>query len=104
MPVCLVTWDLNREKPNYAQARAKLIAQLEQFQCTRNPGLDSVWFVSTTWSAQQPSDFIRQAFDNNDRLIVTQLQQGMHQGWLSRLHGIGLARGYDWILKPLAGC
>jgi hypothetical protein len=83
MAVYLVTWDLNREKPNYAQARATLLAQMERFQYMKDAGLDSVWFISTNSSAQQASDFIRQALDNNDRLIVTQIQKGTHQGWLS---------------------
>ena len=42
MPVYLVTWDLNREKPNYSEQRQKLIAQLGRYQHIKDPGLDSV--------------------------------------------------------------
>jgi hypothetical protein len=51
MAVYLVTWDLNKEKPNYAQARQNLITHLERYQNIRDPGLDSVWFLSTELSA-----------------------------------------------------
>jgi hypothetical protein len=90
MAVHLVTWDLNREKPHYAQARATFIAQLGKFEHMKDPGLDSVWFVSTPWSAEQVSDFLRKALDDNDRIIVTQLHSGSHQGWLAKAV-------WDWI-------
>lgn len=90
MPVYMVTWDLNREKPNYAQARAAFVAHLQTFEHVKDQGLDSVWFVSTTSSANQVDEHLRQRLDENDRLIVVQLQRGNHQGWLSRAV-------WDWI-------
>lgn len=84
MSVYLVTWDLNHEKPNYAQARANFIAQLEGFEHTKDAGLDSVWFVSTAWSADQTSAHLRKKMDDNDKLVVTQLKAGEHQGWLTQ--------------------
>ncbi len=90
MSVFLVTWDLNKEKPNYAQARAAFIANLETFDNVKDSGLDSVRFVSTDWTAGLVSDDLRKRLDDNDRLFVTKLTSGSHQGWLSQAV-------WDWI-------
>jgi hypothetical protein len=83
MSVYLVTWDLNRAKPNYAQARQNLIDHLGRYQHIKDAGLDSVWFISTEQSADQVDANVRTKMDNNDRLIVTKMIAGQHQGWLS---------------------
>jgi len=90
MSVYLVTWDLNKEKSNYNQARANLISRLGDYENKKDPGLDSVYFVSTNWSADEVSDDLRKKLDDNDRLIVTKLVSGNHQGWLSK-------ETWDWI-------
>lgn len=90
MAVYLVTWDLNKEKTNYAAAREKVIKHLSRYEHIKDDGLDSVWFISTNWSADQISDDVRTVMDDNDRLIVTQLQAGYRQGWLSK-------NVWDWI-------
>lgn len=84
MAVFLVTWDLNREKPNYAQARQAFIAHLERYENVRDPGLDSVRFISTSETADEISEDLRQKLDTNDRLVVTMMENGKHQGWLSK--------------------
>ena len=38
MAVYLVTWDLNKEKPNYAEARKQFIAHLERYEYKRMLG------------------------------------------------------------------
>lgn len=83
MAVYLVTWDLNREGSGYSQARAAFIAHLQTYEHIKDPGLDSVWFISTTSSAEQIDSFLRQKLDSNDRLIVTRMRSGEHQGWLN---------------------
>ncbi len=88
--VYLVTWDLNKEKPNYSQARADFIAHLNKFEHVKDSGLDSVWFISTTWSAEEASTYLRQKLDGNDRLVVTKLVAGQYAGWLSKTT-------WDWI-------
>lgn len=93
MAVYLVTWDLNKEKPNYAQARANFLAKLDEYENISDPGLDSVRFVSTSWSANQVSDDLRERLDSNDRIIVLSMT-GDHQGWLSQ-------SVWDWINKHL---
>lgn len=90
MAVYLVTWDLNKEKPNYSTARAILISRLSQYEHMKDPGLDSVWFLSTDLIAQQIDEDLRKRIDNNDRLFVTKLISGGHQGWLAKAT-------WDWI-------
>jgi hypothetical protein len=94
MAVYLVTWDLNKEKPNYAEARKQFLAHLERYENKNDPGLDSVRFVSTNSSADQISTDLRTKLDNNDRLVVTKLVAGNHQGWLSK-------DVWDWISARL---
>jgi hypothetical protein len=84
MPVYLVTWDLNKEKPNYAAARERFLGRLNRYENIKDPGLDSVRFVSTQWNANQVSDDLRGYLDNNDKIIVTRLVSGNYQGWLSK--------------------
>jgi hypothetical protein len=90
MAVYLVTWDINRAKPNYSEARTRFITHLQTYQYKKDAGLDSVWFISTSSSANQIDAFLRQRLDDNDRLIVTRLVNGQHQGWLSQ-------DMWDWI-------
>lgn len=94
MSVYVVTWDLNREKPNYAQARAAFLKHLEAYENTRDSNLDSVRFISTRSSADQVDSYLRQKLDDNDRIIVAQLVRGGHQGWLNK-------DVWDWINQRL---
>lgn len=38
MAVYLVTWDLNKEKPNYAEARKQFIAHVERYENKKDAG------------------------------------------------------------------
>jgi hypothetical protein len=84
MAVYLVTWDLNNEKPNYAEARKQFIAHLERYENTKDSGLDSVRFISTSWTAEQVSNDLHIKMDNNDSLFVTKLVSGSYSGWLNK--------------------
>lgn len=90
MAVYLVTWDLNREKPNYHAARTQLTGRLDAYDSVRDPGLDSVRWVATEWTAESVSSDLRVFMDENDKLIVTKLNKGEHQGWLAKVV-------WDWI-------
>ncbi|MER9546265.1 hypothetical protein NKI72_30190 [Mesorhizobium sp. M0437] len=90
MSVYLVTWDLNKQKPNYNQARQNLIDHLARYEHIKDSGLDSVWFISSTLSADALDADIRTRMDTNDRVIVTKLVHGQHQGWLGQ-------NLWDWI-------
>ncbi|MEP9372566.1 hypothetical protein [Mesorhizobium sp. KR1-2] len=83
MAVYLVTWDLNKQKTNYNQARQALIDHLSRYDHMKDPGLDSVWFISSTASADALDADARTRMDTNDRLMVTKLVGGQHQGWLN---------------------
>lgn len=82
MSVYLVTWDINRARANYAQARLNLISHLARYDHIKDQGLDSVWFISSAQSADNIDADIRTKLDDNDRLIVTKMVTGQHQGWL----------------------
>lgn len=82
MGVYLVTWDINKARQNYAQARQALITHLERYDHIKDQGLDSVWFISGDSTADQIDADVRTKLDNNDRLVVTRLVSGQHQGWL----------------------
>jgi hypothetical protein len=90
MAVYLVTWDLNKEKPNYSAARTAFLEHLNRYENKKDPGLDSVRFVSASWSADEVSADLRKKPDDNDRILVTKLISGNHQGWLSK-------DVWDWI-------
>lgn len=90
MGVYLLTWDINRAKPNYSAARQKLIDHLNRYDHIKDGGLDSVWFISTQKTADALEADIRAQLDANDRVMVTKLVSGQHQGWLSQ-------DVWDWI-------
>jgi hypothetical protein len=90
MAVFVVTWNLNRERSNYGQARAAFIKQLEQYPNVLDPALETVRWIASSASASEISRDLRTKLDANDRLFVTQLSGGTHQGWLSQAT-------WDWI-------
>lgn len=94
MSVFVVTWDINKARANYSAARAAFISHLERYDHTKDSGLDSVWFISTSSSANDIDAFLRQKLDNNDRLIVSRMRAGEHQGWLD-------ADVWKWINSKL---
>ena len=84
MSVYLVTWNLNKEGAAYSQARDAFLRQLGTYENTKDDALETVRFVSTSSTASTVSDHLRQKLDDNDRLFVTKLDRGNHQGWLSK--------------------
>lgn len=91
MAVYVVTWNLNKERSNYNQAREAFIKHLEgSYQSTKDDGLESVRFISTTSSASQIDARLREKMDTNDRLFVSKLNRSEHEGWLDK-------PVWDWI-------
>lgn len=78
--VYLITYDLNKEGKDYTS----LYTALRQYQYIRDTGLDSVWFVSTTWNSSQIYEHLRSHFDINDRIFITQITRGTNYGWLNK--------------------
>lgn len=83
MAVYMVTWNLNKERGNYAQARQAFIQHLDRYQNVSDPGLESVRWVNSSATAFQVSDDLRLKLDLNDRIFVTKVNTGEHQGWLN---------------------
>jgi len=81
--VFVVTWNLNKERQNYAKARADFISQFDHIEHIADPGLESVMFIEVNNSAQQISDYLRQKMDNNDCLLVSRLNSGECAGWVN---------------------
>lgn len=82
MSVYLVTWDLNKEKPNYAAARQDLLSRISQYDNIKDRGLDSVYFIATEIGLHALYTDLRGALDNNDRIMVVGLSISNYQGWL----------------------
>ena len=66
------------------QARRAFLAHLGRYEHTMNFGLEIVRWISTPDSPDQISDFLRRKMDDNDRLFLSKLNRGEHQGWLSQ--------------------
>jgi len=78
--VLLITYDLNKEPKDYD----KLFRAISELGLTRrDPDLDSVWFVSTSYNLKTCYDHLKKAIDNNDRLMITKLNRGEYEYWLS---------------------
>lgn len=84
MAVYVVTWNLNKEGSTYTQAREAFLRHLNAYDNTKDAGLETVRFVSTTESANQIDEYLRQKLDGNDRLFVAKLNPGQYQGWLDK--------------------
>lgn len=83
MAVYMVTWNLNKERGNYAQARQAFIQHLDRHQNISDLGLESVRWLASSATANQISDDLRLKLDADDHIFVTKLNNGEHQGWLS---------------------
>lgn len=84
MAVFLVTWNLNKEKSNYANARKIFLDHLARYQNVRDSALESVRWLSSPSSATDVEADLRSKLDSNDSIFVTKLTQGEHQGWLNK--------------------
>jgi hypothetical protein len=92
MAVYVVTWNLNKERSNYDQARRAFIAHLERYDNCAEPGLESVRWIHSAGSAAQISEDLRTKLDDNDRLFVSRLRSSEYAGWLNKAT-------WEWI-KP----
>ena len=90
MAVYVITWNLNKERQNYDTSRRAFIQRLERYDNIKDSGLESVRWVSTASTATQVHQDLMSKLDKNDRLFVSRLTSGTHQGWLSQ-------QVWDWI-------
>ena len=82
MAVYVVTWNLNREA-NYEAKRTAFLNHLNRHENVADPGLETVRWISTSLSADALCTDLRQRLDGNDRIFVTHVCTGSHQGYLS---------------------
>ena len=95
MQVFLVTWNLNKERANYDAARIAFVKHLDlSYQNKADSGLESVRFVASTQTADAISAHLYKRLDGNDCLVVTKMNAGQHQGWLSE-------ETWEWINRYL---
>ncbi|MEB6535922.1 hypothetical protein MXM51_15430 [Pantoea stewartii] len=94
MSVYVITWNLNKERQNYDTARRAFIQHLERYDNTKDSGLESVRWISTSSTAEQVHHDLQTKLDANDRLFVSKLTSGNHQGWLSK-------QVWEWISARL---
>lgn len=90
MSVYVITWNLNKERQNYDSARRAFIQHIERYENTKDSGLESVRWISTSSTADQVFNDLKTVLDSDDRLFVSKLSNGTHQGWLSK-------QVWDWI-------
>lgn len=84
MAVYAVTWNLNKERSNYDQARRDFLSKLEQYDYIKDADLESVRWISTASSASQVTADLKTKLDNNDGLFVSKIISGESAGWLSK--------------------
>ena len=89
MPVYLVTWNLNKERRNYDDARKAFLGKLDAYVGIKD-ALESTRFIHTNATADEVTDDLRSEMDSDDRLFVCKVNPGQRQGWLSQAV-------WDWI-------
>jgi hypothetical protein len=73
---------------------AKLLAALEVFE-DRCHALNSIWFISTPWTAEQIDAYLRHFLTPEDSLLVEKLPVGKGwSGWVGQ-------DVKDWLLRHL---
>lgn len=90
MAVYVITWNINKERQNYDTARRAFIQHLEHYDNIKDSGLESVRWISTASTATQVYQDLMSKLDKNDRLFVSLMASGTHQGWLSQ-------QTWNWI-------
>lgn len=88
--VYVVTYDLNKIK-NYNLLYSTL---LDLGECKRDPGLDSVWFISSSLDIDSFTDQILSSIDKDDRIFVSKLNYREYKGWL-------IQDVWDWIYSKV---
>jgi len=94
MAVFVVTWNLNRERANYDQARRAFVTHLERHTNRADSGLESVRWISTSWTAEQLYSDLAQKLDKNDRIFISKVRSGDYTGFLDQAT-------IDWLLPKV---
>lgn len=78
--VIMVTYDLNRIKDYDRLYNA--LTQLGEY--IRDPGLDSVWFIDTTYTLYVVETYLFKNIDADDRIFICKIVPEEHKGWLNK--------------------
>lgn len=91
MSIFLVSWSLNAEM-NPAPRQARLLGRIERFRTFRLAGLDAARLVSTWWNAAQLGEYLREAQEEGDTLVImrVRLRSREQHAWLPQ-------DAWDWI-------
>lgn len=84
MAVYVVTWNINKAGAAYNEARTAFLKHLGRYENVKDDSLETVRWVSTTNTANQLSEDLRQKLDDNDRLFVSQVFADRYAGWLNK--------------------
>ena len=78
--VLMITYDLNKVK-DYQ----KLYRAIEALgETKRDKNLDSIWFVSTSYTPIQASEHLRNSTDGDDTHFVCKIKPGERAGWMGK--------------------
>ncbi|HHN8405664.1 TPA: hypothetical protein ACRRX0_000350 [Morganella morganii] len=94
MSVYIVTWNLNQEQQNYSSARRAFIQHLERYDNIQDSSLESVRWLNSSATAEQIYNDLQTKIDSNDRIFVSKIFPGSHQGWLDK-------KIWNWINSRL---
>jgi hypothetical protein len=95
MSVYIVTWNLNKEAPNYKAVSSKLHDRLNTLTTIKHQALETVRFVSTTKTARELYEYLeRDILDTDDKMVITSIRRGEYWGKLSR-------EVWNWISEKL---
>ena len=73
----LITYDLNKTGQRYEE----LYEAIKGYEYYKD--MESVWFVKTSYSAEQIFEDLKKYIDENDRLFISEINDN-RQGWLSQ--------------------
>jgi CRISPR/Cas system-associated endoribonuclease Cas2 len=78
--IYLITYDLNTEGKDYNALYDKIKSLGQWFH-----PLESVWFLqSSLYGVDTISEQLRTVMDNNDHILVVNITNQSHQGWLPK--------------------
>ena len=77
MAVFTISYDLNKQGQNYEAIWAELK------RTEYNHIMDSTWLISTSENVSQIQDRVKKHLDANDRLLISKLNRGEYNGWLT---------------------
>lgn len=76
----MITYDLNKVK-DYPKLY-KALGELGETK--RDPTLESVWFINTSYSYTQIQNHLLANIDKDDKVFFCRVNPGQYDGWLNK--------------------